>query len=160
MQFANPAGYQNLGVVNVLIASALDGRQACYLAYSQPLNVLYLVNDAGGGLLPGLPMNGAGSVSNGQCTVDGASSSAVGSGNILTLKLGLTFTTAFSGAKVVYLASGDQSGHNSGWQALGTWKVPGGVPPVAAPAGVLPARSNSAGRPTRLPSPTPTGLRT
>src|SRR4030088_2878227 len=45
--FSDSAGYQDLGVVNVLINNFLDGRQACYLAYSQPSNVLYLVNDAG-----------------------------------------------------------------------------------------------------------------
>jgi len=38
-QFADPNGWQDLGVVNVLINDYLDGRHACYLAYSRPLNV-------------------------------------------------------------------------------------------------------------------------
>ena len=67
--FSDPDGWQDLGVVNVLVNSALDGRQACYLAYSRPLNQLYLVNDAGSGLLPGLALGSAGSISNSQCAI-------------------------------------------------------------------------------------------
>src|SRR6266478_871062 len=56
LTFSDSAGYQDLGVLNVLINNALDGRQACYLAYSQPQNVLYLVNDAGTAI-SGIVMN-------------------------------------------------------------------------------------------------------
>ena len=42
-------GFGQLGVVNALINSYLDGNAACYIAFSQPLNVLYLVNDGGPG---------------------------------------------------------------------------------------------------------------
>src|SRR5439155_15215115 len=66
--FSDSDGRQNLDVLNVLINNFLDGQHACYLAYSRPLNVLYLVNDAGTGLLQGLVLDGSGgSVSNSQC---------------------------------------------------------------------------------------------
>jgi len=66
--------------------------------------VLYLVADDGGTLLPALPLNGSGSVSNGQCTVTGAGSSGSGSGN--------------------YTASRDGTdANNSGWQSVGSWTV-------------------------------------
>lgn len=48
----------NLDVVNVLINDFLDGRFGCYIAHARPLNVLYLVNDAGNALLPGLVLDG------------------------------------------------------------------------------------------------------
>jgi len=114
--FTDPRGYQDLNVVNVLFNNFLDGRNACYLAYARPLNVLYLVNDAGTALLPGL--------SNSQCSV-AAGWSASGSGNTLTLTVNLTFTASFAGNKVTYLAARDLEGDNSGWQALGTWGIPG-----------------------------------
>jgi len=140
---SDPLGSQDLDVVNVLINNFLDGRGACYLAYSHPLNTLYLVNDAGTALLPGLALNGSGSVSNSQCTVNGAGSSASGSGGILTLNLNLSFSPSFGGNKVVYLAARDLAQHNTGWQPLGTWSVPGA--PVTSPAvgGVSPARGSS-----------------
>ena len=59
---------------NVLINNALDGRYACYLAYVPSGNVLYLVNDPGTALLPGLVLNGSGTVNNSQCTVNAAGS--------------------------------------------------------------------------------------
>ncbi|SPF52305.1 hypothetical protein SBA4_50008 [Candidatus Sulfopaludibacter sp. SbA4] len=63
--FSDPRGWQDLDVVNVLINNFLDGRQSCYLAYSRPLNTLYLVNDTGTALLPGLELNGSPSLEEG-----------------------------------------------------------------------------------------------
>ena len=62
--FIDSNGWQDLGVVNILINDALNGNGACYLAYSRPLNTLYLVNDAGNGLLPGFMVNPAGMLGN------------------------------------------------------------------------------------------------
>jgi hypothetical protein len=44
--FTDTRGYQDIGVVNMLVNDYLDGGNACYIAYSQPANALYLVNDA------------------------------------------------------------------------------------------------------------------
>jgi len=122
--FNDSSGWQNLGVVNILINNVLDGRNACYLAYSRSAGVLYLVEDNGGTLSTGLVLGGAGSVSNSQCIVTGAASVAAGSGNTLTVALNIIFTAAFGGNKVVYMAAGDVAGGNSGWQALGVWQPP------------------------------------
>jgi len=137
--FNDPRGWQDLDVVNVLINNFLDGRSACYLAYSRSAGVLYLVADNGGTLSQGLTPGGAGSVSNSQCTVAGAGSSASGNGNTLTLTLNLSFNAAFAGNKIVYLAARDLEGGNSGWQALGVWQVPSFATFPSA-AGVNPAR--------------------
>jgi len=123
-QFTDNDGWQDLGVVNILVNEWLDGRNACYLAYSRPLGVLYLVNDAGTALLPELYLGSGGSVSNGQCTIFGAGSSASGSGNTLTLTLNMSLKPAFAGNRAFYLAARDVAEHNSGWQAMGTWTAP------------------------------------
>ena len=144
--FNDPRGWQDLDVVNVLVNNFLDGRQACYLAYSRTAGVLYLVDDAGGSLLPGLILNGsANNVSNSQCTISGANSFAAGSGTTLTLTLNITFTAAFAGNKIMYLAARDLEGGNSGWQALGTWGVPGLTFTGPSPTGVIPARTTESG---------------
>jgi len=143
-QFSDTAGYQALGVVNVLINNVLDGRQACYLAYSVPDGTLYLVPDSGGGLLPGIMLGGTASTSNGQCTVSGAGSFASGSGTTLTLMLNVNFASSFGGNKVVYLAARDSSGSNSGWQTMGVH----GVPPLPSgfpnPVGMSPSSGTTA----------------
>jgi hypothetical protein len=134
LRFSHPGGFQNLGVLNVLINKALDGGRACYLAYSQPAGVLFVVKDAGpdAGLSEPLVLGSTGNVSNSQCQVNGVGSSAVGSGNVLTLTLNITFRPAFAGNHVVYLAARDQVGPgNSGWSTLGFHEVPGA--PVTYP---------------------------
>jgi len=146
--FTDLGGYQNLSVVDVLINSALDGRQACYVAFvptSATSGSVFLVDDGGdaGGPYQGLVLPGGGTVSNSQCTISGAGSSVSGSGNNLALTLEITFTAGFWGNKVFYLSSQGTLGNSSGWQALGTWGVPGTLPSGPGGGGVTPARSNS-----------------
>ncbi len=143
--FLDPDGWQDLNVVNLLINFWLDGRNSCYLAYSRPLGVLYLVNDLGTALLPELYLGSGGSISNSQCTIYGAGSSASGSGNTLTLTLNMSFAPGYAGTKIIYMAARDTAGNNSGWQRMGVWTVPGG--PVTSPAvvGMTPQRGSGAG---------------
>jgi hypothetical protein len=132
-RFNHPISAANFDVVNALINTALNGNSACYIAYSRPNQVLYLVNDGGPGtgLSAGLPLGATGSVSNTQCTVFSEGSSAVESGQQLTLNLNIHFKPAFAGAKVVYLAARDTGSANSGWFTQGVWTVPGA--PVTYP---------------------------
>jgi len=110
-----------LGVVDILVNNVLDGRQVCYLAYSNPLGVLYLVNDPGTALLPGQSLATSGALSNSQCSLTWNNAIST-SGNNLSLTLNLLFSAGFAGNRVVYLAARDASGlNNTGWQAMGTW---------------------------------------
>jgi len=138
--FNNPRGWQDLDVVNILINNVLDGRNACYLAYSRSAGVLYLVADDGGTLSTGLALGGPGSVSNSQCSVAGAASMVAGSRDTLTVTLNIVFTSGFGGNKVVYLAARDLEGGNSGWQALGVWQPPFTPSGTIAVVSLTPAR--------------------
>jgi hypothetical protein len=149
--FADPAGFADLSVLDILINNYLDGIGACYVALvpaSSSSGYLYLVDNAGdGGYVSGTPMllPSSGSLANGQCTINGTGSSISGSGNTLTVTLNITFTPAFAGNKIFYMAARSPT-QNSGWQALGTWNVPG--PEVVGPAvgSVAPGRSVSTGQ--------------
>jgi probable HAF family extracellular repeat protein len=124
--FNDPRGWQDVGVVNVLMNNFIDGRSACYLAYSVPLSTLYLVNDAGqaGGPYAGsVTLGNSGTIQNSQCRV--GLTSATGSGNTLLLTLAVTFTPSFAGDKIVYAAARDVAQNNSGWLPMGVWQVPG-----------------------------------
>jgi hypothetical protein len=146
-RFSHPSRFQDLGVLNVLINRALDGGRACYIAYSQPAGILFLVNDAGpdAGLSEPLVLGSAGSVSNSQCQVNGTGSSAVGSGNVLTLTLNITFRAAFAGNQVVYLAARDAAGTgNSGWSTMGFHQVPGAAVTFPNAIGMTPAAGSTA----------------
>jgi len=155
--FTDPRGYQDLDVVNILVNNVLDGRHACYLAYSVPSSVLYLVDDAGDGGGPfagSVALGSTAPISNSQCSV--VLTSAVGSGNTFTLTLNVTFTAAaatgfsalrpealtagFGGNRILYSAARDKAANNSGWQALGVWQVP------FTPAGTIAVTSLTSAR--------------
>jgi uncharacterized repeat protein (TIGR01451 family) len=144
-QFSHPRGWQNLGVLNVLINSALDGRRACYLAYVVQSGTLYLVNDAGaaGGPYAGsVTLGSAAAVQNSQCRVGLVS--ATGSGNTLSVTLDMTFNASFGGNKIAYVAARDQAGNNSDWQALGVWQVPWTAAGTISVGSANPARGAAA----------------
>jgi hypothetical protein len=150
--YDDPNGYADLAVVNALINSSLDGIGACYVAFapaSATSGYLYLVDDAGdGGYASGSPLAlpSSGSLQNSQCTINGTGSSVSGAGNTLTLTLSITFASGFAGNQIVYTAARNSSTGNSGWQALGTWNVPGSAPTGPAVSGVTPARSATTGQ--------------
>ncbi len=144
--FNDPGGWEALGVLNILINRAIDGRGACYVAFvsSAPgAGALYLVDDAGnaGGPFAGMTLPGVQTIQNSQCSISGAGSSVSMSGNQVTLTLAVAFKSSFAGNHVIYTAARNVAGFNSGWQGLGTWSVPGGA--VAGPGvgAVSPARS-------------------
>lgn len=120
--FTSPKGVSELGVVNVLLNRALDGRQECYLAYDSVNDVLVLQNDAGtDGSVLALPSSN--SLTNSQCSIDGAGVQAVKSGTTLTLTIPFTFSESFGGSHAVYLAARDRASGNSGWAAAGSHRV-------------------------------------
>jgi len=147
--FSDVGGWQNLTVVDVLIRNVLDGRQACYVAFvpsSANAGAVDLVDDQGdaGGPYSYMLLPGSGSVSNSQCSITAAGSSAAGSGNTLTVTLPITFAPGFAGNKAVYLSAQDASS-TSGWQALGTWGVTGAISSPAVSV-VAPAHSGGGGQ--------------
>ena len=123
--FADTNGTADLGVQDVLINDFINGNHACYIATSRPLNILYLVNDAGNALSAGMSLASAGSVSNSQCTVSWAANVLTpGANNTLALTLNIMFTPAFDGNRVFYLATRDvNEANNTDWQAMGSWTV-------------------------------------
>jgi Viral BACON domain len=147
--FTDAAGHADLSVLDVLISTFLDGQTACYFALaptSATTGYIYLVDDAGDGGYAGAPMPlpSTGVVQNSQCAINATGSSVSASGNTLTLTLAITFKAGFGGNKAVYMAARSNT-QNSGWQAIGTWNVPG-TPTGPAVGTVSPARSTSTGQ--------------
>jgi len=124
--FTDTNGFQDISVANILVNSAIDGRQACYVAFVPSTSSVLLVDDAGdaGGPYSGMVLPSSGSVSNSQCTINGAGSSVSGTGNTLTLTLAITFNPIFAGNQIFFLAARNNNGQNSNWQAVGSIAVP------------------------------------
>ena len=76
---------------------------ACATRYDRALNQFFIINDAGNGWLgPIAPGVQLATVQNSQCVLNGATSSAVASGNNLTVNFSVSFLPAFFGNKNMY----------------------------------------------------------
>jgi hypothetical protein len=122
--YYDSAGYTDINEAKFLVQTSVNGVNACYLKYNVQTNGFYLTDDAAsywqGPVTPGT----AGSVQNSRCILTGNTSSVSYSGGNLTATFGLSFTSAFSGAKNTYAYVNTVSGPVAGWVQLGTWTIP------------------------------------
>ncbi len=121
--FADAAGYTDINYIYAVIHTSVTTRAGCWTAYVPSTNLLYLANDAGTALLSPITPGTNATVSNSQCTLNAAGSMATGSGAYLTLKLSISFSSAFDGPKNNYGAVVALTGQTAGWATLGTWTV-------------------------------------
>jgi hypothetical protein len=126
VSITDPSGKSDLKTTHLLLSTSLSQTSSCSVYYAEGANQLYIYNDAGTTLSPGVTPGSTATVSNSQCTLAGAGSSFSTSGNTLTLNVALTFTTAFTGQKNVYIYASGNNGTNTGWVQEGTWTT--GVP--------------------------------
>jgi DNA-binding beta-propeller fold protein YncE len=117
---SDPNGIADLTSVRLLMSTAVNGVNACYVYYYPQSNAIYLANNADNGTIGPLTPGSNSALSNSQCTVNGAGSSTSTSGNNLTVNYAITFSSTFTGSKNVYLASYSASA-SSGWIKEGTW---------------------------------------
>jgi hypothetical protein len=121
VQYRDAVAASNITAAQFLINGELNGANACYVGYDGAANVMYLLSDAGTGLLlPGITPGSPGSVSNTQCTLDGATSSRTLSGRDLELNFGLTLKDNFRGHLLYFggVQSKSPGLANSGWRYL------------------------------------------
>jgi hypothetical protein len=124
LQYSDTAGATDLATVWVFFTQTFGSGNvsSCMAYYNRAGNTLYLLNDAATVWMPAIIGTG-GTLQNTQCAIAMGSTTAVPSGNTLTLNLAMTFKPAYAGAKNVYMFAGNGTA-SSGWQQRGTWTVP------------------------------------
>ncbi len=120
LTYGDSVGPAALHQVLADFSATLTYAQACLIFYNQDTNSLYLENNTDTALL-GPITPGSGTLSNSQCTVNGAGTSISTSGNDLILTLALAATDSFVGKKNIYMLAQDNSGNEAGWVNEGTW---------------------------------------
>jgi thermolysin len=95
------------------------GPGTCTAKYNAMTGGIKLLNDAGTAWNAGTL--GTATLSNSQCTLNLASSSAKASGSSLTLVLNVTFSGSFTGLKQVSMLAKSAGGASTGWIQRGTW---------------------------------------
>lgn len=122
--YSDASGATTLNRRLFLINSSLNGAGACFVQ-ADPTGI-YLVNDAGSGLLG--PVTGSATFTNNQCTLNGIDTTLNNSSSTSTLTVSLTFKPTFAGPKNIYMYADDPNRNNSGFQARGTYAVSSAVP--------------------------------
>jgi hypothetical protein len=124
--YSDAAGAAGLNRRLFLINSSQAGPGGC-LIQVDPTGT-YLANDADTGALSG-PLASTGTLSNSQCTLNGAGSGVSNSGNSSTVTLSIAFKAAFAGPKGIYLSADDTNGNTIGFQTRGAYTVATGPTP-------------------------------
>ena len=119
------SGYSAITQADLFIGNTVGAASSCYFDYSAATNALSLRNDANTGWSSAI-LGSAVTLQNSQCSVNTALATASGSGNTLTLKVPVTFTTSYIGTRSLntfgaYSVSGVT--YSSGWQNSGSWTV-------------------------------------
>ena len=115
-------GYSNVLQGALFIGNTLGAANSCYIDYWASTNTLSLLSDdtatwshatVGSSVL----------MQNSQCAVNPALATVSGSGNTLTVKFPVTFSTNYKGGRTLYSFGANKAGQSSGWQKSGTWTV-------------------------------------
>ena len=130
--FENPWSHPTF--LNMLIASSLDGRNACWISFDNSgdfgpgdsgAGQIFLASDDGtswvsAGVANRLGGPGSGSASNSQCTIGPG---AILGYNSPGLHIPVTFTSTFAGPKTIYVYAVDGAGYETGYQPMGAWSI-------------------------------------
>jgi hypothetical protein len=121
---ADGNGFGDVASLQVVINSALNPVNGCFVYYAPASKLIWLADDGWTQWLGPKTAGAAGTLQNSQCIVDASGASSTGAGTALTFTVPLTFKAGFTGLKTNFMAVSDAANQFSGWQSRGTWSVP------------------------------------
>lgn len=129
LKVSDPGGPDNVSIVQLIFNTVLNAYNGCYIIYDRPTNQFHLFRESDGAW-PFVTSGSSASISNGKCSLSGNGLSAVGSGNTLTLKLPITFSSQYTGPKNIYTGVTSSGGLSSGFVNSGSWSAGQSSPPT------------------------------
>lgn len=124
LRVSDPSGGGFVASVHLLFNTAMSGHRACLISYDRGANRIALNADPGAAWTAGEPGESV-TLSNRQCAIRLAGSSAAAAGAFLDLSLDISFNSGFAGAKLAYAKAVNGSGLSTGWVQPGSWTVTG-----------------------------------
>jgi hypothetical protein len=119
--YADGNGGANIANTHVLFNNVLYGPSGCWIYYQASNNTLQLANTSSSWQSGAIGSSTV--LQNAQCSISLAGASASISGQNLSLRIPITFKSAFAGTKNIYLRAQDKTGQIAPYQVMGTWKV-------------------------------------
>jgi hypothetical protein len=122
--YSHPAGWSAIQSAEFIINPRWEsGLRAggCYVKYAPATDRLTLIANDGSSIGGSATAGSATSLSNSQCTLNTAASSATGNGNTLTLVVALTFQPSFGGQRHIWMQAVDYNNISTNWMVYGVW---------------------------------------
>ncbi|HEY4089191.1 MAG TPA: hypothetical protein VGM43_24850, partial [Bryobacteraceae bacterium] len=113
---SDTAGAADIGPINLLINSTLDGSTGCWIYFNHPGQFSLYSNGQWTA-----PASTGGTLSGSACSVQLASGND--SGNTANVSFAITFDPSFNGPKTIWAAASDVAGNGAGYQQMGTYNV-------------------------------------
>ena len=134
--FSDSQSATNLAAAAILFAPALVVENSCYVVYDRNRGTIQLEWDNVMGN-ENQPVGSSKTLGNSQCTIGATSVTATALSTTITLDI--TFKSAFTGLKNIYMYGADGDGSiNTGWVQKGTYTVAVVGPPVPSVDSVSP----------------------
>ncbi len=122
--YSHPSGYAAIQSAEFIVNPRWEPNArggACYVKYAPGTGLFTLIGDDGSSVAgTTAPLTGA-NISNSQCTLNAAASSATGSANTLTLVVSLTFPASFTGQRHIWMQAVDANNLSTNWLVYGVW---------------------------------------
>ncbi len=122
--YAHPSGWAAIRSAEFIIHPRWESNArfgGCYIRYAPGAGLFTLIANDGDSVAGSVAPGAASSVSNSQCTLNGATSSATGNGNTLTLVVALTFQPTFTGQRHIWMQATDHNNLSTNWLVYGVW---------------------------------------
>jgi uncharacterized protein (TIGR03437 family) len=122
--YSHPSGWAAIQsaefILNPRWEASLRGG-GCYIKYTPATGLFTLIANDGNSIAGTAVPGSAATVSNSQCTLNAANSSASGAGNTLTLVASLSFRPTFSGQRHIWMQAVDTNNSSTNWLVYGVW---------------------------------------
>jgi hypothetical protein len=122
--YSHPNGWAAIQSAELIINPRWEATQrsgGCYIKYAPGTRLFTLIADDGNSIAGTTTPGSAANISNGQCTLNAAHSSATGSGNNLTVVASLTFSASFTGQRHIWMQAVDHNNRSTNWLIYGVW---------------------------------------
>jgi hypothetical protein len=120
--FSDSQSAANLSAAAILFAPSLVYPDSCFAIYDRNSGTIQLEWDNMAGA-DAKPVNSTSTLQNSQCTI--GTTSLTTSGLSITISIQITFKSAFTGLKNIYMYAAVTDGTiNTGWVQKGTWTAP------------------------------------
>ena len=135
-QLSDTDGYASISSAEIVFTGN-DGLR-CHVFFVRT-GAIYLASQDESVWLGPVAAGSSGTVQHSYCSINGAASSAQGSGNVVTLNLAVQFTGAFAGSRIVVADVSSLNGSHPGNRQVATWSVPGTSAAVPTIVSVTPS---------------------